>query len=344
MRNIGGFVNRYGLIVLFVAVVGVFAAFQPAFRTTVNAFIILQSVVATALVALGLTVSLTVNGFDMAVGSTVSFTVMVAAATQIFLAWPWWLSLIAALLGGVLIGLFSGLLIVLAKVPDMIATLGTMFVFSGLSLILTAGKSVSNGNGYNGTPAKGEFAREFLWIGRGKISGVPFSVIVLVAATVLVVVFLGRTRTGRIMQSIGGNEEAARLAGANTKVYRVLAYMISGFLASLGGVILVARVGRGDVNVGSSYLLEAVAAALVGYTLLGANRANALGSVVGALFIGVVVNGLTMFNVPYYTQDFIKGALLVLALIVSFSTRSHASRARATSDGEQSGRRKAIAA
>ncbi|MGO1347120.1 MAG: ABC transporter permease, partial [Bifidobacterium psychraerophilum] len=160
---------------------------------------------------------------------------------------------------------------------------------------------------------------KLLWIGTGTVFSIPFSIILAVVATIVVVLFLGRTRTGRILEAVGNNPRAARLAGVRTGRYRILAYMISGLLSSLGGIVLVARVGRGDINVGSSYLLEAVAATLIGYAVLGANRPNPLGTAIGALFVGVVVNGLTMFNVPYFTQDFIKGALLVVALIVSFS-------------------------
>lgn len=319
MKDLRHLIYRYGLIALFVLIVVFFVMAQPAFGTLENAFVILQSVSVTALVALGVTISMTVGGFDLAIGSTVSFSVMVSAAAQIYFGWNGGVGIILGLASGVLVGVFSGVLIVYAKIPDMLATLGSMFVFSGLALIITAGQSISRGNGYNGGNAKGDFSKAFLWLGSGTIASIPFSVILAIVATIVVILFLSRTRTGRIMQAIGINPEAARLAGANIGHYRIAAYALSGFLSALGGVVLVARVGRGDVNVGSSYLLEAVAAALIGYAVLGANKPNAFGTAFGALFIGVVVNGLTMFNVPYYAQDFIKGAVLVVALVASFS-------------------------
>jgi simple sugar transport system permease protein len=144
-------------------------------------------------------------------------------------------------------------------------------------------------------------------------------VIIMLVLAVGMVVFLNRSRWGRILYAIGGNREAARLAGIRVNRYRVAAYVISGMFASLGGVLLAARLGRGDVGAGAPLLLEAVAAALIGFAVLGANKPNAVGTAIGAVFVGVMINGLTMKNAPYYIQDFVKGALLVAALVLSFS-------------------------
>lgn len=320
MNLVRDIIYKYGLLVLFAALIVVFAATRPAFLTQVNILVILQSVAVTAVVALGVTVSMVAGGFDLAVGSIVSFSVMVTGAVIVYLGLGGVWGVLLGLASGVLVGLVSGLLIVWAKVPDMLATLGSMFVFQGLALIITAGRSISTGAGYQDNPPKGTFSEAFLWIGRGEIWGIPFSVILMFLVAAGVIVFLGSTRTGRILQAVGGNAEAARFAGVRVGRYRVLAYVISGFLSSLGGVVLIARLGRGDVGIGGSYLLESVAAALIGFAVLGANRPNAFGTVIGALFVGVVLNGLTMFNVPYFTQDFIKGVLLVIALIISFSS------------------------
>lgn len=312
-------VYRYGLLVLLVALVIFFAASEPSFGTWRNALVILQGVAITAIVALGVTISLTVNGFDLSVGSVISLVVMLTAAAQVY--WnlgPVW-AIVIGLAAGLGVGLINGLLIVVARVPDLLATLGTMFVFAGLSLVLTSGQSISSGSIYNGVPSTGKIAPEFLWLGKGNLLGVPFSVLVMVVLGVVVTIFLSRSRAGRLLGAIGGNPEAARLAGVAVGKYKIIAYMLSGLLASVGGILLAARIGRGDVGVGGDYLLETVAAALIGYAVLGANKPNGFGTVVGAIFVGIVLNGLTMKNVPYYTQDFIKGALLVGALVLSFS-------------------------
>ena len=124
------------------------------------------------------------------------------------------------------------------------------------------------------------------------------------------------------MYAIGSNERATALSGTNTNFYKVLAYVISGVTASIGGLLLAARLGRGDIASGNNLLLDSVAAALIGFAVLGAAKPNALGTAIGALFVGILLQGLTMMNAPYYTQDFVKGGVLVIALVFTFALTS----------------------
>jgi simple sugar transport system permease protein len=151
---------------------------------------------------------------------------------------------------------------------------------------------------------------------------IPVPVIIFLAISVLIWVFLEKTRHGRLMYAIGSNERAAALAGTNVFNYKILAYMISGVTASIGGILLAARLGRGDIASGNNLLLDSVAAALIGFAVLGAAKPNAFGTAIGALFVGILLQGLTMMNAPYYTQDFVKGAVLVVALIFTFALSS----------------------
>jgi simple sugar transport system permease protein len=153
-------------------------------------------------------------------------------------------------------------------------------------------------------------------------------VIFLIAIAIGVWVFLETTRHGRLMYAIGSNQQAASLAGANVNRYKIVAYMISGVLASVGGILLAARLGRGDVASGNNLLLDSVAAALIGFAVLGASKPNAFGTAIGALFVGILLQGLTMMNAPYYTQDFVKGAVLVIALVFTFALSGRGGRAR----------------
>lgn len=312
-------VYRSGLLVLLAALIVYFAVSLPSFGTPRNAVIILQSVAITAIIALGVTISLTVGGFDLSVGSTVSFVVMLTTASQVYFEAPPVVAVLLGLVAGAGIGLINGLLVVVARVPDLLATLGTMFVFAGLALVITAGQSVSSGATFDGQPAPGRITEGFAWLGRGDVLGLPVPVVVMLVLGVAVTVMLSRSRLGRLLAAVGGNADAARLAGVRVGRLRITAYVLSGTLASVGGVLLAARLGRGDVGVGGAYLLETVAAALIGFAVLGANRPNGFGTLVGAVFVGVLLNGLTMLNVPYYTQDLIKGAILVGALVMSFS-------------------------
>jgi len=310
---------KYGLLIVLGAMILYFADTEEAFGTWRNTLVVLQSVAIVAIVAIGVTVSLVVDGFDLSIGSNVGFVVMLTALAMVRFELPGPVAVLLALAAGALIGLFNGFLIVKARVPDLLATLGTLFVLEGLALIMTSGQSVAAGMTVGGKITEGRFTNDFLWLGRGKVLGVPVPVIIMIALAIGMVVFLNRTRWGRILYAIGGNREAARLAGIRVNRYRVLAYVISGVFASIGGILLSARLGRGDVGAGAPLLLEAVAAALIGFAVLGANRPNAFGSAIGALFVGVMLNGLTMKNAPYYTQDFVKGTLLVAALVLSFS-------------------------
>jgi simple sugar transport system permease protein len=176
---------------------------------------------------------------------------------------------------------------------------------------------VLGGKEYTGT-----FTDAFLSIDHGRIGGeIPVPIVLFAFVGIVLWVVLERTRWGRMLYAIGGNAEAARLAGVRVDRLRMAAYMVSGVLASLGGIILAARIGEGDVGAGNSYLLDAVAAALVGYAVLAVNRPNVLGTAVGAVFLGIMINGLTIKNFPYYTQDFVKGVVLMVALLLTFGVR-----------------------
>jgi simple sugar transport system permease protein len=333
---IARFVYRYGLLVVLVGLIVCFSVTKPRFHTWDNTLVILQSVAIVAIVALGVTVSMAAGGFDLSVGANVSFVVMVTALTMIRYDLTGVTAIVAGLLAGLLVAVVNTLLIVVARVPDLIATLGTLFVFQGLALIITSGKSVSVGMPIgDGEVATGQFPDWYRDLGNGKVLSIPVPVLFLFVVGALMYVFLTHTRWGRALYAIGGNAAAARLAGIPVQRYRALAYVISGVLAAVGGILLSARLGRGDIGAGNTYLLQAVAASLIGFAVLGANRPNALGTVVGALFIGVLFNGLTMFNVPYYAQDFIQGTLLVLTLVLTYTLGRHVPSTRAARDARQ---------
>ncbi|CAB3730064.1 Ribose import permease protein RbsC [Paraburkholderia sediminicola] len=320
-RSVRDHLERTGILLVLAILIAVFAIREPAFLNIDNLFSILQAVSIVALLGIGVTITLAAGGFDLSVGSVAASAQM--AASYVLIVWHGSaLTAVAACVAlGVAAGLFNGLLITRLRVPDQLATLGTLFLLAGLQLIPTGGRSLATGTVLpDGTEASGIFSDAFLALGRLRLFDVvPLPVLILVALTVLACIVMETTRWGRVIYAIGGNETAARLAGAPTARYRIAAYAASGAIASLGGVLIAARVGRGDVSAGHSLLLDAVAAALMGYAVWGAKRPNVFGTVVGAVFVGVLLNGLTMLNAPYYMQDFIKGVLLVLALAFTFS-------------------------
>ncbi|UWU23858.1 ABC transporter permease (plasmid) [Rhizobium sp. CB3060] len=317
---IGAFLRAGAVFILLAAMLVGFTAVQPAFINISNLMSILQAVSVVAILGAGVTVTLAVGGFDLSIGAVAASSVMAASYAMIV----WHLNAFATvplvLAFGAIIGLLNAILIVRLRVPDLLATLAMMFLLSGLQLVPTAGRSISAGLILpDGSKATGAYDPAFLTIGRYSIAGtVPVSVVLTLAVAIGLFVLTERTRIGRLLFATGGNEIATRLAGASTVRLKTLAYVISSTLASLGGIIIAARVGRGDVSSGGSLLMDSVAAALIGFAVLNLRRPNVLGTIVGAVFVGVLLNGLTMLNAPYYTQDFIKGAVLVGALALTY--------------------------
>jgi simple sugar transport system permease protein len=316
----GRALRRYAIFIILAALVAFFHHAEPAFLHVNNLFSVLQSVAVVALLAVGVTITLAVDGFDLSVGSTAAFTLMLSSYAMVVWQFCAAATVAFALVTGAAIGLVNGLLMVSLRIPDLLTTLGMMFLLAGLQLIPSAGRSITTGLILSdGSVAQGAFDPAFLAIGRSQLFGVaPLPVVIVAIIAVVFWFFMERTRWGRVFYAVGGNETAAYLAGAPVKAYRVAAYVMSGVLAALGGVFVAARVGRGDVFAGSSLLLDSVAASLIGFAVLDHRRANVIGAVTGAIFVGVVLNGLTMLNVPYYTQDFVKGAVLVGALALTF--------------------------
>lgn len=323
-NNLLDFSIRYGFLLLMIGLVIFFSLSAQHFFTARSAVFIFQSVAITGILALGVTCTLVVDGFDLSIGSVATSALMLSAYSMVILEQSALVAVMLCLLMGAVIGLINGLLIVKCRVPDLLATLGMMFLLIGLQRIPTQGNSIATGMRLpDGNVAEGIFSPAFLWIGRHRFDVVlerlvPVPVIIFLVLAVVIWAFLGLTRHGRLMYAIGSNERAATLVGTNVNRYKIIAYMISGVMASIGGILLAARLGRGDIASGNNLLLDSVAAALIGFAVLGASRPNAFGTAMGALFVGILLQGLTMMNAPYYTQDFVKGAVLVLALVFTF--------------------------
>lgn len=319
-KTLTHFSIRYGFLIIMVLLFIFFSITRPVFLTPSNLLSILLGLTIYAILALGETFPLIVNGMDLSIGAIASLSVMVSSYCMVILELKGYYAIIICLLMGATIGLINGLLIVKLKIPDLLTTLGMMFLVQGLQLIPSAGRSIGNGMSLpNGETAKGVFDEGFKFLGQGRLFDIiPIPVAFMFIIAVIVFIVLSLTRYGRIFYAIGGNSEAARLVGVNIYKYRILAYIISGFVASFAGIVLAARVGRGDVSSGGTLLMDAIASALIGYAVLGVQKPNPFGTIVGAIFIGMLINGLTMLNVPYYTQDFIKGCVLVTALAFTF--------------------------
>jgi simple sugar transport system permease protein len=327
-KRLTDFFLKYGMILAILALIAFFSWRTEYFFSMDNFMDILRSVSILVIVAIGVTMSVVVAGFDVSVGSVTGLAVIFVTALMVIWRLEWYAAVPIVLLAGALVGLLNSFLIIKVRIPDLLATLSMLYLVGGLQMSLTKGDSVYRGmtNPYSPerAAATGEISPSFLNLGQGFIlqsdsfRGIPIPVIVMLAIAILFFLVLEYTRFGRIFYAVGGNREAARLAGVDVNRYRMAAYVISAVLATIGGLVLAARIGSGAIKAGDPYLMDAVAATFFGFAVLNARRPNVLGTVLGAIFVGLMLNGLTMMNMPWYFQDIIKGLVLMTSLGLSF--------------------------
>lgn len=311
---------RYGVLVMALAMTVYFCIAIPGFASIDTASSIMQAQAVAAIAALGMTLAAIVGDLDLSVGATAGLAVTVAAMVMIRYNLTGATAVVLCLLAGLIVGAINAVLIVVLKVPELLATLGVMFTIQGLKKWVVDGQTLTTGMTLpSGEKMPGKFDDFFNWIDGGRIFGIPFSVWLFILLAIAMWFFLERTRYGRVFYAVGGNPEAARLAGARVDRFRFAAYAISGLMAGVAGIILASRLRQGDVTAGDSVLLDSVAMTLIGFAVLGAKKPNAFGTVIGALFIGILLQGLTRAGFSYYTQDLIKGLVLLVSLILSFS-------------------------
>lgn len=317
--SIFDFFYKYGTVLTIVIVIAIFSVLSPNFLTADNISDILRSISIVTLIAVGVTLSLTINGLDLSVGSTAGLATILSASMLVLHRQELIVAIIVPIIAAVLIGLVNAFLVVKVKIPDILATLSMMFIVQGALLTYTKGYAIyANMPLADGGRAPGIFIPSFIHIGQGEILGIPIPVLIMLLAVLVVHIFLTYTKYGRFFYVTGGNMEAARLSGVPVNKYRVYAYVLSALFAGIGGVVLAARIGVGEVNAGAPFLMDAVAAAYIGFSVFGAGKPNVIGTLFGSILIGVLLNGLTMLNVPYYTQDIIKGAVLAGALAITY--------------------------
>lgn len=308
------FLYKYGTLITIVLLLIFFGVAQKNFFQPENIINILRSISIVTIIAIGVTISLTVGGLDLSVGSTASIANAVVISLFIWYKQGTFVAIVIALLAAVVIGAINSFLIVKIKIPDMILTLATMFIFQGVALTYSNGATISqNMIMPNGDSSEGQFTAAFLKIGQ-----VPWIIIIMIVIVILVHVFLTKTKYGRCMYVIGGNKEAARLSGISVNKYKVFAYILSAIFAAIGGIILASRVQTAEISAGAPYLMDAVAAAFIGLSVGGTGKPNAFGTFAGSVLIGILENGLVMLSVPYQSMDIVKGVVLTFALALTY--------------------------
>jgi len=308
------FITKWGTVLTIFILVAFFSILMPSFLSASNLVTILRSISIVTVIAIGVTMSLTVNGFDLSVGSVATLADSLVISMFVWYGLGSVFSIVIALLGCLVVALLNAFLIVKLRIPDLLATLSMMFIIEGVAMTYTGGGSISEGMPrLDGTPTFGKLEPVFRLIGQS-----PTIIIIMLVVVAVVHVFLNYTKHGRYLYVVGGNLEAARLSGIPVDRYRTLAYVLATLFAAFGGVMLGSRIGSAQINAGAGYLMPSVAAAYIGFSVGGARRANAIGTFVGAVLVGVLENGLVMMSVPYYAMNIVKGAVLALALAATY--------------------------
>lgn len=311
------FLYKWGMLLTVVLLIAGFGLASESFLDPNNIINILRSIAIVTVIAIGVSISLTIGGFDLSVGSTASLANSLVISLFVWYGYGSTQAIALTLLLCCLVGLFNAFMIVVLRIPDMLATLASLFVVQGVAMTYSFGGSITENMVLpSGDMAEGTIPAAFSLLGQ-----VPTIVIIMLVVTVVAQLGLSLTKHGRRMYAIGGNPEAARLSGIRTNRYRIAAYVISALLAGLGGILLASRIGSSQVNAGGGYLMDAVAAAWIGLSLAGAGKPNALGTLLGAVILGVLQNGLVMLSVPYYAMDIIKGLVLAVALAMTYVQR-----------------------
>lgn len=300
----------------------IFFSFMSPYYFTLNNFLIMSSHVAIfGLLALGMLLVILNGGIDLSVGSTLGLCGVFAGYLMqgvnieilglTFYPSLWVVVVLTCVLGAA-VGSVNGILIAYFKVPAFVATLGTMYVARGIALLIT------NGLTYNKLDGKAELGNTgFEWLGFNRLAGIPISVIVLIIVALLCGLVLSRTAFGRWLYASGGNESAANLSGVPVIRVKVLVYVISGICAALAGIVLASQLTSASPTAGTTYELTAIAAVVIGGAALTGGRGTVRGTILGALVIGYLSDGLVIIGVSAYWQTVFTGTVIVLAVLLN---------------------------
>jgi len=298
------YLSLYGIYIAFAVLIIVMAILSPVFLKPTNLLNILRQTSINGIIAIGMTLVILTGGIDLSVGSILALSAVIATS----FAHPGEHNIIVPLAAGLFVGLacgfVNGIIIAWNKIAPFIVTLAMMTIARGLALVYTNGRPVI------------DLSDTYNKIGSSYVIGVPFPVVIFILIILIGLFILKFTKFGRHIYATGGNEMAAKISGVNTKGVIIWVYSIAGLLSGLAGIVLSARVMSASPATGQGYELDAIAAVVIGGTKLTGGVGSIAGTIIGALIIGVMNNGLDLLNISSYWQLFAKGVIILLAVIL----------------------------
>jgi len=300
-------IGEFGITIALLAEIALFSSLSPYFFTADNILNVTLQTSITAIIAAGMTFVILTAGIDLSVGAMVAFSGVITTSVlkldlPFTVSFP--LALLAGLGVGVLSGFIAGLFVTRFNITPFIVTLSLMTIWRGASYMYTDGRPVW------GLPD------QFSFLGSGRILSIPIPTIIMISVYILAYVLLKHTKFGRYVYAVGGNKEAARLAGININRTLISVYIMSGVLCAISGILLASRMNSGQPNAGLMYEMDVIAAVVVGGTSLFGGRGSIVGTFIGAMLIGVLRNGLNLLNVGSYVQMVVLGVVILLAVLL----------------------------
>ena len=303
-RFLAWFKQNIGILIGLVALMAIVSLFSESFFTASNMWNILRQISTNALLAFGMTFVILIGGIDLSVGPLLAFSGVFAAYVMGNLGWPIWAAIAGSIILCSMVGMLNGVIVTKTGIAPFVVTLSVQQIFRGFAMLLA-----------NGAPIRIR-DQGFINIGTTYIGPVAFPVIYMIIIMALCYVVLNKTQFGRHIYALGGNKTAARFAGIRTQRIEVMVYALSGFLAGIAGIVLAARMTAGVPATGDGYECDAIAAVVLGGASFTGGIGTIGGTLIGAIIIGVLNNGLNMLNVASFWQYVAKGVVILLAVMV----------------------------
>ena len=313
-KKICGKLGKYIIFIFLAVFCVVLSVTTSGFLTEKNIINVLRQVSYNGVIAVGMTFVIITGNIDLSVGGVVGLAAIVACDFAHPGEYPLIIPILVALGIGALVGLINGIGIAYGHVPAFIMTLGTNTILRGVIMLYNNGKPVLN------------LSEQYQAIGSGYLGKIPIPVIILIAVLLLGWFILNKTRFGRHVLAVGGNEQAARVSGINTKLVKITVYIMSGIFSAIAGMIISARVNAGSPTLGTGYENDAIAAAVIGGTSMMGGQGSMIGTIGGILIIGVMNNGLDLLNVSSYYQQVAKGIIIIAAVLFDMLSKSRKSK------------------